>query len=236
MVELNKSNDLKREADELNRMAWEFRIKDSIKAKEYSLQAIKLCRKINYIKGLADALRVNAFGYIRKADLTRSLRCLDEAETIYNSLKDKKGLAAINEYKGIIERNKGNSGKALEYIFKALEQSRETSFVENETTNLYQLGVTFKSLANYEKALEYLYESLTVSRTIGFKLLESYNLNIIGSIYLETDDYEKALVNFRKGLLIRQESGDKWGEAGSLDNIGNIYFNIKDYANAINFT
>lgn len=236
MANSKKSKNLKQQANELNRMAWEFRIMDSIKAQEYSHLAIELCRKIKYKKGLADALRVNAFGYIRKADLNLSSNCLDEAESIYKSLKDKKGLATINEYKGIIERNKGNSGEALEYIFKALEQSKETFFVENEITNLYQLGVTFKSLANYEKALEYLYQSLTLSKTSGFKLMEGYDLNIIGSIYLENDDFDKALENYRNSLQIRQESGDKWGEAGSLDNIGNIYFKIKDYTNATNYT
>ena len=56
MVAFNKSNDLKQEANELNRMACMFRVKDSIKAKEYSHQAIKLYRKINPKKGEANSL------------------------------------------------------------------------------------------------------------------------------------------------------------------------------------
>ena len=235
MTGKKKSDDLQQKANDLNNIAWQLRISDSIKAKQYGEQAIELSRTINYKQGVADGLRVEAFGHIRIADINNALRCLDEAEIIYTFIDDVKGLAVINEYRGIIERNSGNSATALELIFKALDQSRQTAFTENEVTNLYQLGVTYKSLANYDKALDYLYKSLSLARITNFILLEGYDLNIIGSIYFETGDYDKALDYYQQGLLIRQKSGDKWGEAGSFDNIGYIYFKLKDYTNAIKY-
>ncbi|MGZ3901915.1 MAG: tetratricopeptide repeat-containing sensor histidine kinase, partial [Bacteroidia bacterium] len=126
----------------------------------------------------------------------------------------------------------GNGATALEYIFKALEFSQQTGFVEAETTILYQIGVTYRQLANYEKALDYLYKSLLLARSIQYTLMEAYALNVIGSIYFETGEYDKALEYFMPGLTIRQASGDKWGEAGSLDNIGFTYLKLKNYNQA----
>jgi signal transduction histidine kinase/tetratricopeptide (TPR) repeat protein len=221
--------------DDLNSTAWSNRVNDSQRAIQYSKEAIQLSREINYKKGLANALVLKAFGYIRTSDFDKATASLDEAETIYNADKNIRGLASINEYKGIIERYHGNSARALEYIFKALEQSRQTAFQDNEVTNLYQIGVTYRQLANYDKALEYLYDSLSLARELKFVLMEGYNLNVIGSIYFETEDYNQALIYFKQALLIREHSNDKWGEAGSLDSIGFTYFKLEHYTEAADY-
>ena len=228
-------NEFTKKIDELNSIAWSNRVNDSQKTMQCSKEAIELSRKINYSKGLADALTMEAFCYIRTSDFDKATASLNEAESIYNVSKNVRGLAPLNEYKGIIERYHGNSGVALEYIYKALEQSRQTSFDENETTNLYQIGVTYRQLANYDKALEYLFDSLSLARKIKFVLMEGYNMNVIGSIYFETGDFNQALIYYKQALLIRQQCGDKWGEAGSLDNIGFSYFKIENYSEAAEY-
>jgi signal transduction histidine kinase len=228
-------DELTKKIDELNAIAWNNRVNDSQKTMQCSKEAIALSRSINYTRGLADALTLEAFCYIRTSDFEKAKASLAEAETIYTTEKNIRGLASLNEYKGIIERYHGNSAAALEYIYKALEQSRQISFEENETTNLYQIGVSYRQLANYDKALEYLYESLSLARTIKFVLLEGYNLNVIGSIYFETGDYNQALAYFKQALSIREQCGDKWGEAGSLDNIGFTYFKLENYTEAAEY-
>jgi signal transduction histidine kinase len=228
-------DELTQKIDDLNSIAWSNRVNDSQKAMQCSKEAIALSRNINYTKGLADALTLEAFCYIRTSDFDKATASLAEAETIYTACKNIRGLAPLNEYKGIIERYRGSSAAALEYIYTALEQSRQTSFKENEVTNLYQIGVTYRQLANYDKALEYLYESLSLARTIKFVLMEGYNLNVIGSIYFETGDYNQAISYFKEALLIREQCGDKWGEAGSLDNIGFAYYKLENYTEAAEY-
>lgn len=228
-------DELTKKIDELNGIAWSNRVSDSQKAMQCSKEAIALSRSINYTKGLADALTLEVFCYIRTSDFEKATASLAEAEIIYSARENIRGLAPLNEYKGIIERYHGNSATALEYIYTALEQSRQTSFKENEVTNLYQIGVTYRQLANYDKALEYLYESLSLARTIKFVLMEGYNLNVIGSIYFETGDYNQAISYFKEALLIREQCGDKWGEAGSLDNIGFAYYKLENYTQAAEY-
>ncbi|MEP6597232.1 MAG: tetratricopeptide repeat protein, partial [Ginsengibacter sp.] len=167
--------------DKLNQQAWEIRVNDSNKAFQLATEAVGLSRKINYEKGVAEGLRIEGFGYIRIADYEKANACLEEASAIFHSQNDIRGMAAVNEYFGIIQRNRGNGALALEHIFKALDFSRQTEFADNETTCLYQIGVTYRQLANYEKALDYLYQSLSLARSIRFTLMEAYDLHIIGS-------------------------------------------------------
>src|SRR5664279_3003678 len=88
--------------DLLNQQAWEIRISDSNKAFQLSKEAIGFSRKINYEKGIAEGLRIEAFGYIRMADYEKANACLEEALVIFHSQNDIRGLAVVNEYLGII--------------------------------------------------------------------------------------------------------------------------------------
>jgi two-component system, NtrC family, sensor kinase len=107
--------------------------------------------------------------------------------------------------------------------------------LENESTNCYQVGVTYKHLGDFERAIDYLYRSLTIAREINYELMTAYAINVIGSIYFENKDYVQALDHYKDGLSIRQASGDKWGEAGSLDNIGFTYFKLGNFDQAIHY-
>ena len=209
-----------RKIDNLNKDAWAIRITDSNKAFDISKKALGLAKKLNYTKGIAEALRNEGFVHMRMANYERSLSVLEEATNLFESLNDVRGVAPAYEYIGIVQRNLGNGTKALENIFKALDLSRQTSFSECEATALYHLGVTYRNLANYEKALDYLYESLSMCRFLNYDLIEAYNLQIIGTIYFETGAFQKALEYFHKALTVRNNAGDKWGEAGSLYYIG----------------
>ena len=233
-VKANEKSNIQ-EIDELNRSAWFIRVTDSKKAFELGKKAVAFSRKINYKKGLAEALRIEGFGYIRLADYEKAHTCLQEAAVIFQTTNDTRGLAVTSEYLGIIQRNSGNGAAALDYIFKGLELSRKAKFEESETTCLYQIGVTYRQLANYEIALDYLYQSLSLAKSVGFTVMEAYNLHIIGSIYFETEDYNQALHYFRQGLMIRQAAGDKWGEAGSLDQIGFTHMKLQNYQQAIDY-
>jgi len=221
--------------DELNQQAWDIRIIDSARAQELSLEALGLANKTGYVKGKAEGLRTLAFCLVRLSKHQEAHDCLKEALSLFESINDLRGQATVYEYFGIIQRNWGDLGASLDFIFKALALSQQTAFTENESTNYYQLGVTYRHLGNYEKALDHLYQSLSVAKAINFSLVVGYDINVIGSIYFETGDYIRALEYFKEGLILRQQSGDKWGEAGSLDNIGSTHLKLGKWQQAIDF-
>jgi signal transduction histidine kinase len=234
-AELTITEQLKQKIDEYNRAAWECRVSNSGKAQEQSREAIAWSREINYERGLAQGLLIEGFCFIRRSDWDNAEACLEEAQVLYESMNDDIWLSVVNEYFGIVQRNRGNCTTALGFIFKALELSLKTGFEESEVTVLYQIGVTYRQIANYDKALEYLFMSLSRSRSTGFVLMEAYCLNVIGSIFFETADYHRALDYYQQSLSIREKSGDKWGVAGSLDSIGLTYLKLQDAKKAIEF-
>jgi signal transduction histidine kinase/tetratricopeptide (TPR) repeat protein len=200
-----------------------------------SNQTVELARGLNYAKGLAEGLRTVAFCNIRLSRYDVALPLLNEALTLFESLNDADGQAAIYEYLGIIRRNRGDLGGSLELLLKALGLSEEHKCRENEGTNHYQIGVTYRHLGDFEKALDHLYQSMAIGNEAGNDLYVAYSINVIGTIYFETADYKRALEYFLQGLVARHAAGDKWGEAGSLDNIGFTYLKLKDYSQAIDY-
>ena len=226
---------LKEKIDKLNQQAWDTRMNDSPKSFGLSKESIALARSIDYQKGLAHGLKSLAFCLVRIAKNEEAVPLLNEALSLFELLDDLEGQAVANGLLAIIQRNGGDAVASLKLSFKALELSHKIGFRENEGSDLYFIGVTYKQLGNFEKALEYLYQSLHIFREDENRLFQSYPINVIGSIYFENGDYIKALEYFDEGLAIRQASLDKLGEAGSLDNIGFTHFKLGNYAQAISY-
>jgi signal transduction histidine kinase len=235
-MSIDREIQLKKEKiDKLNQEAWDVRVYNSPKSFQLSQESVKLARSINYKKGLAHGTQSLGFCYVRRSENQEALPLLEESLALFESLDDIIGQSCAYEYMTIIQRGWGKFGRSLELGFKALELIERTTCRENQSTILYQIGVTYKHLGNFEKALEYQYKSLSIHREMDNKLFQSYPINIIGSIYFENGDFPRALEYYREGLAGRQESNDQWGEAGSLDNIGFTYFKLKDYEQAIEY-
>ena len=226
---------LRDKIDSLNQQAWDARVYDSPKAFELSRESVELARSIQYNKGLAYGLLSLGFCYVRLSKNNEGLLLLEESLALFQSLNDLKGQSVVYEYLAIIRRNWGDFGASLGFLFKALELSVQTGFRENESTNHYQVGVTYKHLGNFEKALDSLYKSMSILKELKNRFLESYPINVIGSIYFDNGDYTKALEYYQEALIRRQETGDKWGMAGSLDSIGFTYLKLQDYHQAIDY-
>jgi len=226
---------LKEKIDKLNKQAWDTRMNDSPKSFGLSKESIALARSIDYQKGLAHGLKSLAFCLVRIAKNEEAVPLLNEALSMFELLDDLEGQAVANGLLAITQRNGGDAVASLKLSFKALELSHKIGFRENEGSDLYFIGVTYRQLGNFEKALDYLYQSLHIFREDENRLFQSYPINVIGSIYFENGDYIKALEYFDEGLAIRQASLDKLGEAGSLDNVGFTHFKLGNYAQATTY-
>ncbi len=221
--------------DELNKLAWDVRVKDSNKALQLSEEAISLAKEVNYIRGMAEGLRTLGFSYIRMSKHTEAKQLLNDSMELFIQLNDQCGESDVNEYLGIIQRSVGDYKGSLELLYKALELRRQNGYVDGESLSLYHLGVTYKYLGNLEKALECFLQSLLIAKEINYWVSESYSLNNIGGVYFELGDYDNAVKYFEESLAIRNSTGDKWGEAGCLDNIGYSHFRKENYKLAKTF-
>jgi len=235
MISQNDLTDQKLAIDNLNKEAWQYRIKDSGQALILSKNAVDLAEAIDYTQGKAEGYRSLGFSFIRLSRHKEANALLEKALDLFTQVNDLQGQSDVYEFLGIIKRSLGDYSASLEFLFKSLELRKQTSYAEGECLSFYHLGVTYKYLGDYDKALKYLLESLSIAQSIHYWVGESYSLNLIGMVYYETGAFNKALEYYHQSLAQREEAGDKWGEAGCLDNIGYTYFKLKDYKQAIDF-
>lgn len=223
----------KNKIDQLNKKAWEERVKDSTQAHVLSKEAFDLAESIDYSRGKAEGYRTFAFSLIRLSKHPEAIEYLDKALVLFETLNDLEGQGSVYGYYGMIQRSLGNYDASLMHLFKFLAFARQSGNLEAECGSYYHLGVTYKYSGDNEKALDYLLQSLAITQSEFWT--KPYCLRQIGLIYFETGDFNKALDYDRQSLALVQQGGDKWGEAGCLDNIGFIYFKLKDYDKALNF-
>ena len=107
---------LKEKIDDLNEQAWNVRVHDSPRAFELSEESVRLARSIDYTKGLAEGLRSLGFCNVRLFKNDEALPLLQESLSLFESINDLKGQGVVHEYLGIIQRNWGNLGAALDTI------------------------------------------------------------------------------------------------------------------------
>ena len=88
---------LQEKIDDLNQQAWNVRITDLPKSFELSEESVKLARRINYPKGLAEGLRSLGFSYVRLSKNDEAAPLLKESLSFFQSLNDLKGQAVIYE-------------------------------------------------------------------------------------------------------------------------------------------
>src|SRR5450432_2244570 len=112
--------------DQLNKRAWEGRVKDSSQAHTLSKEAIDLAEGINYIRGKAEGYRTFGFSLIRLSKYHEALEYCEKSLPLFESLNDLDGQSSIYAYYGLIQRSLGNYAASLEFLFKFSELAQQT--------------------------------------------------------------------------------------------------------------
>ena len=140
--------------------------------------------------------------------------------SIYEELKNKRGIAAAIGNIGIIYKDQGNYAKAIDYYTRSLSIKEEMGDKRGIANSLNNIGIIYYEQGNYTSAIDYHIRSLAIMQEMGDKLGIGGSLNNIGNIYHDQRDYVGALDYYTRSLIINEEIGDKQGIANSLNNIG----------------
>jgi signal transduction histidine kinase/NTP pyrophosphatase (non-canonical NTP hydrolase) len=221
--------------NELNRKAWEIRFSDTMRCGHLSEEAIELAKSINYRKGLAEGLRTYAFALDKHSRHEHAAELLNEAMQIFRETGDVSGQSDIHEFYGIMARKKGDFRSALVHLYSAQQLRKNIHQSANDTSDFYELGVTYQHLGLPEKAIGvYLLcaESPQRSRPGTW---ESNSINNMGGIYLELQRPGEALACFQKCLPTIESQGNQRGIARCFDNIGRSYFMLGEFDKAYEY-
>jgi len=201
----------------------------------YARNAQTLAEKIEFKKGVGDALGNIGVIYYRRSNYQKSLEYQFKAFTIYQDIGSKQGIANALGNIGLTYYTLGNYSQALECYFKVLSIAREIEdkdVIANISSNI---GIIYGEQGNYAKALKYLFKSLVVYEGEGDKVNMAIDLGNVGYSYLAKGDYPKALEYDFKAVAQAQGVGDKAVIANFLGDIGNIYYEMGDYTRALEY-
>jgi tetratricopeptide (TPR) repeat protein len=202
-------------------------------ASNYIQKSIKLARKKNYARGLANAYLYA--GYLAD-DVGNNKAALRYFNLSYNCAKKnnlKRSMAAALNSLGNIYGNKSEYKKALECFNKAITINKEIGNKQGIATQLGNMGNSYKDQGNFPKAIECYFSALKIDEQLNNQEGISRHLGNIGIVYLEKNEFNKALFYFNKALKIDTKLGDEAGVARHLGNIGNVYVNSNQLSIAL---
>lgn len=199
---------------------------------QYAEAALHLSEKLNFKKGVANALGNIGFAYYNQGQIERAL------EHFIRSLKIQEESGNVNQAAfllnniGFILKEQGEIDKALEYYQKALNVVDKDKKKKQYAFFLDNIGEIYLLKGASEKAFENYNLSLKIREELQDKTGIAASLSYFGAAYHKLNETEKALGYFHQALALREELKDKHGITNAANNIGALYFEQKKYKEA----
>ena len=206
-------------------------INDYDRALKYIRNSEKLSNDLNYKKGIAEITYYKALIFSKKEDYINAVDNYSKSKIIYQQLKDTLGVAKINKNIGLIEIERGNYDKGLEFSVAAISELEKRG-LKSELTDAYRsLAMAYQSMEVYDKAIEFNLKTL--------ELQEEFNDNEgliitnkkLGDLYYRDNDYGKA-INYYKDVLLIIGDDDNVTKGEVLTRLGQQYLKLKNYEDA----
>lgn len=178
-----------------------------------------------------DILNEIAWSY-RGIQSDSSLKYANTALALANAIQYTEGsIRSINGI-GVVYRNRGDYGRALEYYLRAHELAKKTknnvqiNYSTINISNLYYL------VGDYEKAMFFGMGGLHTAQALHNDEQIGYSYSNLGKIYCELHQYDESLRNQFIALGIRRKMNHSRNYSGSLREISKVYRLKKMYDSA----
>jgi len=210
----------------LDRLAYNYRLKQPEKTLEYGNEELQLAKTLNNQRGMQKALSVLGLGHKYLGNYDDALAFQQKALQKAEQIGDEKLVAVEYNRIGIIYKRLGLYSTALEYYINALA-IREKGNNKRSLANLYNnIGNIYRRKGDLDLALEYYFKTLKIRKEEEGREGYAYILNNIGNLYSDLEIYDKALDYHNQSLEEKKKSGNKYGISSSYKNIGEIYLYI----------
>ena len=195
-----------------------------------SLQALRLARKINFIKGQAYAFENIGTFLENEKKYEEARKNYDTAIYYFGEIEDKN--AAANVYTSIASsyNQEDNSPEALKNIYKALNLYEETGNDEGIQYTYLILGGNNLAEKDYDSAEKNLIQALQYFTKTGAKEGIAITNTMLAEIDYAKERYGAAFQRDSIALALLNETGSIMNKGGVLNNMGNIYERLGDAA------
>jgi len=222
---------------QLDSLFWKHYYSDYKKAYEYAQKGLKLSRKQDYKKGIAEHLNNKGVYFQRENKLDSAFVYIHKSYELSNKIDYKKELASSLNNLGLIYRYRGMTDKALEVYFESLKILQE---IDGKKRNIASaknnIGAILSLEGNQDKALKYYNKALKDYKEIDDKTLTAATFSNIGGVYANKSKYDTALNYYEMADSIYTNIGYPKGISEVQVNIADVYLQTGQYKKSINYS
>ncbi len=206
-------------------------IKDYDRALKYIFESEKLSSNMNYTFGTAEVTYYKSLIYATKNDYINAVTGYSRSKALYAQLKDTLGIAKVNNSIGLIEINRGNYTKGLQYSLASIKElEKEHLYVElcSAYTNVAR---AYYKMNAYDKAIEFYLKTLQLQKRLNNTdgIIESNSR--LAEMYSSQKEFRKAIEYYETVLATVGDSNDSI-RGNILPKLGGEYLKFNDYNKA----
>jgi tetratricopeptide (TPR) repeat protein len=186
-----------------------------------------------YLHYKANCLNLLGRLYELKGIYDEALTFLNQANNLFENLKDEIGISKVLGNIGMIYKNKGDYDAALTYYHQQLKKCENLNDLKGIALSTGNIGIIYYELGEYDSAMECYSKQRKIYEQLNDKSGLSYVLGNMGIICFHKHEYLKAQEYYTQQIKICEEIGDKRGISRTLGNIGALKLENKEYDLAV---
>jgi tetratricopeptide (TPR) repeat protein/serine phosphatase RsbU (regulator of sigma subunit) len=185
--------------------------------------ALEKATEANYTRGIATATRYVGVAHALLSNFEESLRCLNRALELFNTLGAKLEAVAVRANIGATYQKMGQFDVALQWQLEVLPLAHELRLPEVEANTLSNIAEIYMETRQFSLALDYEQRSIEIRERIDDQSGIAFGLGAIGRVYLGMDRVEKAIEYYERSLNYARRLNDKASLAYTLRGLGEAY-------------
>lgn len=153
----------------------------------------------------------------------------------FEQLKDKAGIARVNNLMGMAHLHLKRYEEALNYFSQALATYQQLNNRERVATCYNNLGLVQMEKGNYARAIELIFKGWLINDSLGLRNKVAVSYNDLGRVYFKKGDYLQALAFFKKALVTNIAIDRVTKIPENYNRIADCYRQLKQYEEAIQY-
>ncbi|HMC00750.1 MAG TPA: ATP-binding protein [Flavobacteriaceae bacterium] len=205
-----------------------YKLEDYSKALKFISEAEKLSNNLNFKRGNAEITYYRALIYANNNDYINAIDNFSKSKILYSELNDTLGIAKVNNQIGLIEIQRGNYNKGLQYALAAINELEKRGLKDELVSAYSSLASAYRYININDRAIEFNLKALQLQQQLNDTngiITSSINL---GELYSSQKENRKAIEYFENVLSLISQNNDSL-RGFILPKLGGEYLQFKDY-------
>ncbi|HMB63485.1 MAG TPA: hypothetical protein VKN36_10455 [Eudoraea sp.] len=202
---------------------------------KYANARLKLARKLNYDKGIAD-------GYYTMGTYNMAMGQGDSAKIyyrkaleLYGKLENSKGQFNTRDALASQEKYEGNYDEAIELNAANLEDRIAAGDSAGIAGTHLAMARSYEKKGSYKIAYDHLLAALAIYEKIEQPLWKADALFAMTALEMIFENYDKGIVYAKEALEIYERHNDKVFQMTTLNGIGQMHIELKEFENSLRY-